>query len=208
MVKAGAKKRTVRAGGRSARVVSSVLRAAARELTRAGYASLRIEDVAARAGVAKTTIYRRWPTKVDLVGAVIRSMGNVDSAPPDTGSLRGDVCALYGRLVDMYASPERRAIAHALMSAGEDPEVLALTKKLRAELFEVWRGVFARGVARGEIAPSVDLAILREVLVAPVATRLVRHREPVDDVYVDAVLDLVLGGVRASVQGNSRPNSA
>ena len=193
MAKGGAKKRQVRAGGRSARVVSSVLRAAARELARVGYAAFRIEDVAERAGVAKTTVYRRWPTKVDLVGAMIRGMGNLEAARPNTGSLRGDVRALYGRLVDMYASPERRAIAHALMSEGEDPEVLALTRKLRAEFLDVWREVFERGVARHELPASVDRLVLRDVLVAPVATRLIRHREPVDDAYLDAVLDLVLG---------------
>lgn len=194
MPKIPPKKRQVRAGGRSARVVTSVLRAAARELARVGYAAFRIEDVAERAGVAKTTIYRRWPTKAELVGTVIRSMGDAESAAPDTGALRSDVRAVYGRVVALYASPESRAIARALISEGDDPEVASITKKLRAEFFGVWREVFERAVARHEISASIDPVILREVLVAPVAMRLVRLREPVDDAYLDAVLDLVLGG--------------
>lgn len=195
MPKIAPKKRQVRAGGRSARVVSSVLRAAARELARVGYTAFRIEDVAERAGVAKTTIYRRWPTKAELVGTVIRSMSDPASPLPDTGALRSDIHAIYARVVALYASPERRAIARALMSEGEDPEVAAITKKLRAEFFGVWREVFDRAVARREISAAVDPVVLREVLVAPVAMRLVRLREPVDDAYLDAVLDLVLGGV-------------
>ena len=201
MAKVPEKKRQVRAGGRSARVVSSVLRAASRELARVGYAAFRIEDVAERAGVAKTTVYRRWPTKIELVGAVIRGMRNLESVTPDTGSLRGDIRALYGRIIDMYASPEHRAVARALMSEGEDPEVAALTRRVRAEFFGPWRQVFDRGIARHELPASVDPVVLREVLFAPVAMRLVRTREPVDDAYLDAVLDLVLGGVRTSVRG-------
>src|ERR1700735_2678167 len=64
--------RRQRVGGRSERVVEDVLAPAAKELARRGYASFRIEDVASAAGVNKTTVYRRWPTKADLVCAGIR----------------------------------------------------------------------------------------------------------------------------------------
>src|SRR5882757_10372604 len=64
----------VRVKGRAARVVSDVLIATAEELSRVGYSSLRVEDVAARSGVNKTTIYRRWPTKPELVGAAVMSI--------------------------------------------------------------------------------------------------------------------------------------
>ena len=63
-----------RVGGRSARVVSAVLRMTLEVLGQEGYAGLRVEDVAARAGVNKTTIYRRWPTRADLVVAALTSL--------------------------------------------------------------------------------------------------------------------------------------
>ena len=63
-----------RAGGRSARVVSTVLRTTLEVLGEHGYAGLRIEDVAAQAGVNKTTIYRRWPTRADLVIAALTAL--------------------------------------------------------------------------------------------------------------------------------------
>src|SRR6266487_2194893 len=86
------KRRTLgtRPGGRSRRVVDEILRATAEELSTSGYAGLRIEDVAARSGVNKTTIYRRWPRKSDLVSAALLHLW-ADEAPPDTGSLREDL---------------------------------------------------------------------------------------------------------------------
>ena len=64
----------VRSGGRSARIVADVLRATAEELARVGYAALRMEEVARVAGVNKTTVYRRWPTKEDLVSAALLAL--------------------------------------------------------------------------------------------------------------------------------------
>src|SRR5262249_40598485 len=82
--------RRARIGGRSERVVRAVLAATTAELGRVGYAALRMEDVATTAGVNKTTVYRRWPTKADLVGAAMRGLGAPAQPAPDTGSLRGD----------------------------------------------------------------------------------------------------------------------
>ena len=89
----GLARRTVgaRTGGRSERVVRDVLRATIDELARSGYAALRVDDVAARAGVNKTTVYRRWPTKTDLVAAAIRASAGQHEPVPDTGSARRDL---------------------------------------------------------------------------------------------------------------------
>src|SRR6187455_1103921 len=80
-----------RTGGRSARVVSEVLSATLEAFAEQGYAGLSVEAVALRAGVNKTTIYRRWPTKADLVGAALVSLRDDDPEPPNTGSLRDDL---------------------------------------------------------------------------------------------------------------------
>src|SRR5688572_4371387 len=82
----------VRVRGRAADVVERVLTATGEELSRAGYAALRVEDVAARSGVNKTTIYRRWPNKAELVAAALREM-TTQPAAIDTGSLRDDLRA-------------------------------------------------------------------------------------------------------------------
>src|SRR3954454_17804776 len=80
-----------RPGGRSERVRSSVLAAAQELLAEGGYDALRVEDVASRAGVHKTTVYRRWPTKADLVMAVVEGRSEERVPVPDTGSLEDDL---------------------------------------------------------------------------------------------------------------------
>src|SRR5688500_15054981 len=82
-----------RTRGRAAKVVDRVVKATAEELSRVGYAAMRVEDVAARSGVHKTTIYRRWPTKEDLVAATITTMIRRSDrrAAIDTGTVRGDL---------------------------------------------------------------------------------------------------------------------
>src|SRR3954464_9891698 len=77
-----------RVGGRSERVVRDVLGAAAKELARTGYAALRVDGVAAAAGVNKTTVYRRWPTKPELVRATLQALTQGSMTTPDLGSIR------------------------------------------------------------------------------------------------------------------------
>ena len=83
-----------RVGGRSARVVSTVLRTTLEVLGERGYAGLRIEDVAAQAGVNKTTVYRRWPTRADLVIAALTTLATPPKAV-HSGRLEGDLHATF-----------------------------------------------------------------------------------------------------------------
>ena len=80
-----------RPGGRSARIRQAVLDAAFAELGEKGYGGLSIEAVALRSGVAKTTVYRRWPTRDELVADALDSRSDRNEPVPDTGSLRGDL---------------------------------------------------------------------------------------------------------------------
>src|SRR5262245_11470563 len=109
-----------RVQGRSARVLESVLQAALEELGRVGYAALRIDDVAARSGVNKTTIYRRWPSKPELIAAVLEQV----KAPVtdfDTGSLEGDVRATLYEQRDRLYEPSHRALVNVLLSERMHP---------------------------------------------------------------------------------------
>src|SRR5688572_9801014 len=80
-----------RPGGRSARVRAAELAATAEALAEDGYDALSIEAVGARAGVHKTTVYRRWPTKADLVADAARARSEQHVPIPDTGGLAGDL---------------------------------------------------------------------------------------------------------------------
>src|SRR6187402_997198 len=120
----------VRVKGRAARVVSDVLIATAEELSRVGYAALRIEDIAARSGVNKTTIYRRWPTKPELVAAALRALTQPPQAP-DTGSLRGDLLAHFGILAELSRSHVGSGVLRTLQVERMHPELEPVRKQLR-----------------------------------------------------------------------------
>ncbi|HEY2734941.1 MAG TPA: TetR/AcrR family transcriptional regulator, partial [Polyangiales bacterium] len=117
-----------RVGGRSADVVERVLDAAAEELGRVGFAALRIDDVAARSGVNKTTIYRRWPAKAELLAAVL-DHEHQPLAMPDTGSLREDLRAALRDLRTRLYTARERGIVRMLQAELAHPDVAPLVRK-------------------------------------------------------------------------------
>ncbi len=144
-----------RVGGRSERVVRDVLGASAKELARVGYAALRMDDVAAAAGVNKTTVYRRWPTKPELVRATLETLNNGLLATPDLGSIRADLLSLLAAFVARMESPEKRCIARMIFADLEHPEVQELVRAMREEHRVPWRTVITRSIearraARGD----------------------------------------------------------
>ncbi|HEX2568559.1 MAG TPA: TetR/AcrR family transcriptional regulator [Polyangia bacterium] len=191
------KRRTegVRTRGRSARVVSEVLRTVLEELGRVGYAALRVEDVASRSGVNKTTIYRRWPTKAELVAAALRQWTE-DPEVPDTGSLRSDLFLVAQHSVAMASSPLGQGLVQTIQAERTSPEVEALTRMLRSENRRRRVVMVERAIERGELPAGTDAMLVVEVIFATIYSRVFTHREPADDVFLQAVIDLVLEGAR------------
>src|SRR5262245_30180064 len=121
-----------RTRGRSARVVTNVLRTTLEEIGRVGYEALRFEDVAARSGVNKTTIYRRWPTKVELVSAALRELVSPQELP-ETGNVHSDLVELLRAHAARAQSPLGRGILTMLQMERAHPEVDAVKRQLREE---------------------------------------------------------------------------
>jgi AcrR family transcriptional regulator len=191
-------RRTVgaRTGGRSKRVVTAVLRAAMDELSRTGYAALRVEDVAARAGVNKTTVYRRWPTKIELAGAAIRTFAGNEEPMPDTGTVRGDLLALVQRIVAFVRTPEGDIFTRLVIAEHGEPDVDRLARSLR-DAFMVRRAeVITRAQARGELPADIDARVLLDAIFIPVTMRILRYREDVDVATTEAFVDLALTGAK------------
>jgi AcrR family transcriptional regulator len=193
-----------RAGGRSARVVAEVLRATADELARVGYSALRMDDVAHAAGVNKTTVYRRWPTKMLLVTEAMRCERELRLMAPDTGSLREDMRVM----LHMFAEQGRSPLARAWISELANPEVRTIMEGSRHYIEEQWAALVARGMARGELPPETSPLFLVEVVMAPVVGRIVRGDELPTDQFCDQVIDLVLAGARAVAPPRSVPRVA
>lgn len=183
-----------RTGGRSARVVSEVLSATLEEFAQQGYVGLSVEAVALRAGVNKTTIYRRWPAKADLVGAALVSLRDDDPEPPNTGSLREDLRQVLWHRAAQMDTPRRRAIMQSLLLANTDPEMQGIVKRMRAERPAIPQVVFERALKRRELPKGADTQLIAATLLGTLHSRTAWKREPVDQDFVRSLVDLVLLG--------------
>lgn len=187
-----------RTGGRSARVVNDVLDATLDVLARAGYAAMTFDAVAERAGVSKTTVYRRWPTKPDLVRAALLRLVDVMPRARDTGTLRGDLVEIARvRVIDDTRERERAiGLMRANIGALDDAELQALARLVsdRANLPIV--AALDRGIARGELPPGTDPALVIEPIYATLHFHLFVMNEEPDLRYVEQLVDLVLAGAR------------
>ncbi|YCN57972.1 TetR/AcrR family transcriptional regulator [Rhodococcus erythropolis] len=149
-----------RPGGRSARVREAVLAATAAELSERGFAAMSIEDIAARSGVHKTTIYRRWSTLSQLVADAAVEVSATTVPIPDTGSIESDLREMARSIVALVTSESGGALVAALFSdAVRTPEVARLKREFYSARYELADIVVRRAVERGEISEKVSLLI-------------------------------------------------
>ncbi|NUS10264.1 MAG: TetR/AcrR family transcriptional regulator [Streptomyces sp.] len=169
-----------RPGGRTARVRAQVLAAVRAELAEGGHQGLTVEGVAARAGVHRATVYRRWRDVGGLLADVIAAAGEVDWQPPDTGSLRGDLTALNEEIQESLVV--RPSFAVALMAASFHSEQAARAQtQLWADRYAQCEVLVERAVARGELpAPPPDARSLLVAATAPLYHQLVLLRTAPD----------------------------
>jgi AcrR family transcriptional regulator len=172
-------------------VVDVVLRALARD----GYAGLRIDDVAAEAGVAKTTVYRRWPTKEALVAAAVSQLYLDRVSAVDHGDLRSDLLVLLRGTCEVLFRGSGRVLEDLVRESGrsrELAEVVRATNEARRRAFHL---AMNRAVARGALDASIDHELLVDLLVGPLWTRLLITGGLVVEGDLEAIVDAVLSGV-------------
>lgn len=185
-----------RLGGRSARVVSKVLETTLEVLGQKGYAALRVEDVASLAGVNKTTIYRRWPTRADLVVAALTTLAGPPHAT-ETGRLEPDLHALFMSATTLRSTRAGRAFVSALIAGRGDPEIDRVCAELREMHRAPARKVLEHAKRRGELPRDTDIGLLLDVLTGAIYSRLRDYPDPLDPDWVGRVIRLVLSGVGA-----------
>ena len=157
---------------RSRRVILS---AALDLLAEVGYGGLTVEAVAARAGVGKSTIYRHWSGKLELVEDAIRTLKAGIAVPP-TGSVRERVTDV---LCQVATNVAWSACLPAVIDAAErDPEVRTIHCRLAAERRQLLVDLLAEGVTTGEVPPHLDLGLLADCLVGPIVVRRLLLHEP------------------------------
>jgi len=179
-----------RLGGRSARVRSSVLQSAFIVLTEKGIEAFSVAEVAARAGVHETSIYRRWGTRTALVLEASLHFAEATLAIPDTGSLKSDLVTLLERLVALLASPQGQAFL--ALTASRHPEAIAARRSYFRQRFDMARVMFDKAASRGEFPRHVDPLVFLEALIAPLYLRLLVTGEPFEDWPRNEMIDRLL----------------
>ena len=161
-----------RPGGRSARVLAAVQAATLDELAVTGYADLTIEAVAERAGVHRTTIYRRWPNKRSLVLTALLDYAAAQLPIPDTADLRRDL-HLLGQAIDSDLSrPQAHALMYTLVADRPGSSELSdVRAQLWADRLQQARAIPRRAIQRGDLAADTDTAAVIDMLVGPIYLR-------------------------------------
>jgi AcrR family transcriptional regulator len=184
----------VRGRPRDPRRREAILRAAIMLVAEVGYDRMTVEALAARAGVSKPTIYRRWPGgKKEIIVDAIRSKHADPDSLPDAGSLRGDLLALLGTMIEHI--DEDAHLAGGLISQLRDSEELAAL--MRDEVVPLERRrydvLIARAVARGELSADARITpLISDVAGSVVFTRAVVTGEPLDRAFLEELVDHVL----------------
>jgi TetR/AcrR family transcriptional regulator of autoinduction and epiphytic fitness len=170
-----------------------ILSAALELLGELGYGGLTIEAVAARAGVGKSTIYRHWSGKLELVEEAIRTL-KVATPIPDVGSTRDQVTGMLTELATNLADSTWSNCLPAIIDAAErDPEVLAIHRRTVYNRRQTLVDLLAEGVRRGEIRAQADLSFLADSLIGPIVVRRLLLHDPLDPAEVPAMVDQLLG---------------
>jgi AcrR family transcriptional regulator len=162
-----------------------------------GYDGLTMDAVAQRAGVAKTTLYRRWPAKPQLVADVLTIRAEARLPALDTGDLRADLVVHLRAVRDGFATPNGRAVLGVLTAANRLPELATLVRErfVTARRAAIGRLLVA-AAARGEARADLDVDLVIDLLVGPLYYRLLVSGQPLTDDFVDGVVDAVLAGAR------------
>jgi len=183
---------------RSEKARLAILDAAADLLLTRGLSAVSMDAVAERAGVSKATIYRWWHTKEALaLDALYNEWSAVRLPARDTGSLRGDLLSLLRPWVRLAASrPYGRVIAALVTEAQTDP---AFAAEYRARFVEPRRAqaaaVLRRAIERGEIPADTKIEVALDLIYGPFYHRLLQGHAPLNDRFVQDVVDAVLAGI-------------
>ena len=170
---------------------AAVLAETYRLLTEAGIGGVTIEEIAKRSGVAKTTIYRQWPSRSALLLDACSRLSEVAQIP-DTGSLAGDLAVLLRGLAAALNAPGWPTVLPSIIDAAErDPETAKVHSALHEAMMSPFHLVAERGLARGELSPDRSTTEVVAAVAGPLFYRRWFSREPIDDVFIAADLRAV-----------------
>ena len=200
---------------RDARADRAILTAALELMAERGVHELRMDDVAAHAGVGKAAIYRRYRSKDELVAGAVAALVS-EITVPDTGSTRADLLALMRDAVEVYTgSVAARAMPSLVEAMSRNPGLAeAVRDGFLAGRRAALHKVLERAIERGDLRPDLDIGLALDVLGGPLFYRLLVTGGPLDDHLAESVAELILrgfapdpsqGAISASTRKEHRP---
>lgn len=155
-------------------------------LSETGLGGVSIDEVSRRSGVAKTTIYRHWPTRTALLLDACTQLTPRPQAP-NTGTLRGDLTGLALAIAQRLQTGRWSSVLPSVIDAAEhDPEIAEMHARLHAGMMSAFRTIVARARERGEVCPNV--ADITASIVGPIFYRRFLSREAADEAFVKGLV--------------------
>jgi AcrR family transcriptional regulator len=184
--------------GRIQRSRDRVLGTAFELLSESGVSGFSVDEVARRSGVAKTTIYRHWPSREALVlEAAVRI--SAEHPVPDTGSLEADLVELLVSIGGLLVTARWSTVVPSLVDVAErDPNFAEVHATIQRGHAASLREVLDRAANRGDIPTATDRSFVVSALMGPLYYRRWFAREPIDEPFVSALVRSVLGGLAAA----------
>jgi AcrR family transcriptional regulator len=177
-------------------------------LTEAGLDELTIDDISRRSGVAKTTIYRHWPNRSALVIDACSRMTDGEQAPPDTGSLEGDIRAILTNIAELLATARWSSIVPSIVDVAEhDPAFADIHGRIQRGHAAPLRGALDRAAHRGEIPSTADRDAIAAALLGPLFYRRWFSREPIDPKFLEMIIRSNVDGLRRDSRGPKQEES-
>jgi AcrR family transcriptional regulator len=185
------------------RVTEAITEAAFAELAQSGYARMSMEAVARRAGVGKAALYRRWSSKQEMLTELIRQAVE-DTLPPIpvTRALHTDLRELLGTMRAQLANPVVSSIAPGLFAEARHNSALAdvLYTSVAAPRRSAVRAMFQTAIDRGELPAQLDLELAADLLIAPLAFRMLVMDGTSDDNYLDTLTAAIEAALKAAAR--------
>jgi AcrR family transcriptional regulator len=163
-----------------------------------GVGGFTVEEVARRSGVAKTTIYRHWPSREALVIDACSRISD-EQEVPDTGSVEGDVTAILANIGHLLGTARWSSVLPSIVDVAErDPEFADLHRRIQHGHAAPLREVIDRAALRGEIPATVDRSTMIAGLMGPLFYRRWFSREPIDEQFIQTIVRNVMSSQRAT----------
>ena len=174
---------------------ATVLSTAYELLTKSGLSGVSVDEISRRSGVAKTTIYRHWPTREALM---LDACSQLNPRPPvpETGNIKFDLEQLVCRVALRFREPWATVMPSIIDAAERDKDLAALQARIHAQMREAFVIVIERAQDRGQLSRSYDAKELVAGLLGPVLYRRFFSREPLDEAFAKKVVSRLLHGIK------------